>query len=119
MKSAFLYLSLAVAVMTAPVRAAKEADRDIPSPHYTAAEAIERVTRYYRETHGDEGKFVMFAVYGRPDKLFYILQGNAVRGNESEWSWFIAFTHPRKGDSLVVFRLRDNGEIYPLIQART
>jgi hypothetical protein len=119
MKSVFVYLSFAVAVMTVQVRAAKEADRDIPNPHYTAAEAVERVSRYYRERYGDDGKFVLFAVYGRPDKLFYILQNNAVRGNESEWSWFVAFTHPRKGDSTIVFRLRDNGDIYPLIQAHT
>jgi hypothetical protein len=28
-------------------------------------------------------------------------------------------TQPRKGDSTVVYRLRSNGEIYPLMQTRT
>ena len=46
------------------------------------------------------------------------LANNFVLEDEEEWSWFVTYAHPKKGES-TVYRLRDNGEIYPLIQTNS
>jgi len=91
-------------------------NREIPIPKQPVVEAIKLVQDYYAKHGGDSEKIIISVFYGRPDELKKVLGNNFVRGDESEPSWFITYTHPKKGNSTVVYRLRSNGEIYPLIQ---
>ena len=96
-----------------------EPDREIPVPKQSVVQAIKLVQDYYDKHKGDSEKIIISVFYGRPDELQKILGNNFVLGDESEPSWFVTFTHPKKGNSTVVYRLRSNGEIYPLIQTNT
>jgi hypothetical protein len=93
-------------------------NREIPIPKQPVVEAIKLVQDYYSKHAGDSEKIITSVFYGRPDALKDVLGNNFVRGDESEPSWFISYTHPKKGNSTVVYRLRSNGEIYPLIQSQ-
>lgn len=120
MNKALVFL-FAATILLNPItaRSGSEPDRAIPIPKCTAQQAIEKVSKYYHKSKGDPERFIISVVYGRPDKLRSTLGNNSVRGDEQEWSWFVTYTHPRKGDSTTVYRLRDNGDIYPLIQFHT
>ena len=91
-------------------------NREIPVPKQPVVEAVKLVQDYYGRHGGDSEKIIISVFYGRPDELRTVLGNNSVRGDESESSWFVTYTHPKKGNSTVVYRLRSNGEIYPLIQ---
>jgi hypothetical protein len=110
---------LLIILQSQGARSVTEGDRLIPIPKYTAVQAIERVSKYYQDSKGDSERFVIAVAYGRPDMMGPCLGNNYVRGNWQEWSWFVTYTHPRKGESTIVYRLRDNGEVYPLIHAVT
>ncbi|HTS17837.1 MAG TPA: hypothetical protein VMP11_09710 [Verrucomicrobiae bacterium] len=114
-----LLVVMTLACQTQIAQSALEGDRTIPLPKYSPAQAIEKVSKYYRDDNGDPECFVISVRYGRPDLMGPCLGSNSVRGDWQEWSWFVTFAHPRKPYSEIVYRLRDNGEIYPLIQART
>jgi len=94
-------------------------NREIPVPKQSVVEAVKLVQDYYDKHGGDSEKIVISVFYGRPDQLQCVLGGNSVLGDESESSWFVIYTHPKKGNSTVVYRLRSNGEIYLLIQTNT
>ena len=94
-------------------------NREIPVPKQTVIQAINLVQAYYGQHGGDPEKIIISVFYGRPRELRKELANNFVYGDESESSWFVMYTHTKKGDSTVVYRLRSNGEIYSLIQTRT
>ena len=94
-------------------------NREIPVPKQSIVEAINLVQVYYGQHGGDPEKIIISVFYGHPKELRKELGNNFVYGDELESSWFVTYTHPKKGDSTVVYRLRSNGEIYSLIQTRT
>ncbi|MDQ6633012.1 MAG: hypothetical protein M3Y82_14855 [Verrucomicrobiota bacterium] len=111
----FLLLSVITTIFTS--QAGTAPDRDIPIPKFTASEAIEKLAVHYKKFNQDPERFVVSVIYGRPDQMKDFLRGG-VGLDKQEWSWFVTYTHPRKGESSVTYRLRSNGEIYPVIRAR-
>jgi len=114
-------IALVVMLILQPqmARCGLEGDRNIPISKYTAAQAIEKVSKYYQDSKADPERFIISVVYGRPDRLRPWLGNNFVPGDNEEWSWFVTYTHPQKRESTIMYRLRENGEIYSLIQTRT
>lgn len=119
MNKSLVVLIAAVSLFCSPfARAASAAESDIPTPKFTAQQAIEKVAKYYRESKGDPESFIISIAYGRPDRMRSYLVNNFVRGDDEEWSWFVTYSHPKKDES-TIYRIRDNGEIYPLMQTRS
>jgi hypothetical protein len=114
-----ILLALALCLTVSSQGGMEMPNREIPVPKQSVVEAIKLVQDYYDKHGGDPEKIIISVVYGRPDELRTVLGNNFVRGNEPESSWFVTYTHPKKGDSTIIYRLRTNGEIYPLIQANT
>jgi hypothetical protein len=71
-------------------------NREIPVPKQPIVEAIKLVQDYYGKHGGDPEKIIISVFYGRPDELRKILGNNFVLGDESEPSWFVTYTHPKK-----------------------
>jgi cation transport ATPase len=89
---------------------------------YTAEQAIERVAKYYHEQDKyyqerdlDKGPVHISAVYGRADEFRFSQWVYFVERNEKEPSWFVIYTHPGEEEPMNIYRLRENGEVYPLL----
>ena len=105
-----------------PLRAGLEPDRDIPKSNFTIGSATETVHDYYISHGGDREMIIIATFYGQvddiqkhPDEYRTLLGSSVVGDHRSEWAWFVTFTHPHEGNSTVRYRLRENGEISPLV----
>jgi len=114
-----LFLPAALFLLSSPASFAQDESHP-PVPKFTAAQAVEKVTKYVQdhEKDADSGEFIISVVYGRPDLLHLTMTTNDsntfVADAEQEWSWFVTFwSHTMSPHR--VYRLKNNGVVTPLI----